>query len=108
MDAAPHCITRTMTAKQRTTAARRFYQRVQQINLFADREGWALFNADALSGFVEIQRDDTMAKFPDDEEALYHVQRLAGMGSALHRAALDMLGEFPTLKKLPGGHGGAS
>ncbi len=92
MDVAPQGITRKMNAKQRTAAARRFYQRVQQINLWADREGWALFNADALSGFVEIQRDDVDAKFPSDEDALHHVQRLAGMGSAMHRAALDMLG----------------
>ncbi|HGM8090045.1 TPA: hypothetical protein ACKP9S_006476 [Pseudomonas aeruginosa] len=50
-------------------------------------EGWALFEI-GLSGLVEIQRDDEMAVFETDEDALDHVKRMAAQGSQPHKDAL--------------------
>ncbi|HBP6526465.1 TPA: hypothetical protein L6A81_12565 [Pseudomonas aeruginosa] len=50
-------------------------------------EGWALFEI-GLSGLVEIQRDDEMAVFETDEDALDHVKRMAARGSQAHKDAL--------------------
>ncbi|HEJ2342264.1 TPA: hypothetical protein ACWLUJ_005781 [Pseudomonas aeruginosa] len=51
------------------------------------REGWALFEI-GLSGLVEIQRDDEMAIFETDEDAVDHVKRMAAQGSQPHKDAL--------------------
>ncbi|WP_124128493.1 hypothetical protein [Pseudomonas aeruginosa] len=50
-------------------------------------EGWALFEI-GRSGLVEIQRDDEMAIFQTDEDALEHVKRMAAQGSQPHKDAL--------------------
>jgi hypothetical protein len=55
-----------------------------QINWFAESEGWAIFNGN------QIQRDDELAKFETDEDAIAFVQRLADLGSQLHLSALDL------------------
>lgn len=68
------------------------YTGINEVNRFAEREGWALFECD---GTLEIQRDDEMAVFVDDDAALAHVQRLADAGSALHSAALGLRGMAP-------------
>jgi hypothetical protein len=66
-----------------------FWTRVEAVNVWANKEGWGIFNG------CEIQRIDEDAKFDSDEAALEHVQRLAAMGqphgSALHQEALELL-----------------
>jgi hypothetical protein len=74
----------------KTKDVRQFFRRVDQINVFAQQEGWLMCNA-AVSGFVEIQRDDEQATFPNDAAAVRHIRRLAANGSALHKMALQMV-----------------
>ena len=57
---------------------------VATVNVFAECEGWAIFNEN------EIQRDDEMGIFPDDDAAILWVREMADRGSSLHRTALDL------------------
>lgn len=57
---------------------------VATVNVFAESEGWAIFNGD------EIQRDDEMSVFADDDAAIRWVTEMAERGSSLHRTALDL------------------
>jgi hypothetical protein len=59
-------------------------RRINEINVFAEHEGWAIFNGN------EIQRDDIQNVFSGDDAAIRHVNRLAAHGSTLHRMALEI------------------
>lgn len=49
--------------------------------------GWALFEIGSTGKF-EIQRDDELAHFASDEDAVQYVSRMAAEGSAFHKDAL--------------------
>lgn len=55
---------------------------INKINQFAEKEGWAIFNG------CEIQRDDELKFFVNDDAAIAHVRTLADRGSYLHATAL--------------------
>ncbi|MGG2621738.1 hypothetical protein [Pseudomonas aeruginosa] len=62
-------------------------------------EGWALFEI-GHSGLMEIQRDDEMAVFASDDDALDYVKRLAAEGSQRHQEALTRhLADAPALNR---------
>lgn len=62
-------------------------------------EGWALFEI-GHSGLMEIQRDDEMAIFATDDDALAHVERMAAQGSQRHQDALARhLADAPHLSR---------
>lgn len=69
----------------------------QQVNAMAKREGWAVFDVGTAPS---IQRDDELGAFQDDDEAFRHVTRLASAGSALHQAALALVGRDPSAASL--------
>lgn len=56
----------------------------------SSREGWSVFNLE--DGRPEIQRDDELDVFKDDDAAVAHVRRCAAAGSDLHRRALAVCG----------------
>lgn len=62
-------------------------------------EGWGLFEI-GLSGLAEIQRDDEMAIFETDEDAVEHVKHMAAQGSQRHQEALARhLADAPHLSR---------
>lgn len=58
------------------------------IDMATHREGWFFVSNDGPEGGYHIERDDEMAKFPGDDEAIEFVERLAIHGSTLHQLAL--------------------
>jgi hypothetical protein len=73
-------------------------EQVQDVNHFAQWEGWAIFNE------CTIQRDDELNVFASDDEAEAHVRALADAGSRLHREALRLVGVpmLPTAAEVAG------
>ncbi|HHK0379474.1 TPA: hypothetical protein ACQQJB_003648 [Pseudomonas aeruginosa] len=64
-------------------------------------EGWALFEI-GHSDLMEIQRDDELAVFASDDEAVDHVKRMAAAGSQRHQEALARhLADSPALARQP-------
>lgn len=63
-------------------------EKVAAINLFAEREGWAMFDRGFMGLDLAIERDDEAGIFPDDDEAQLWVKDLAEKGSELHKQAL--------------------
>lgn len=55
---------------------------IHDVGVFADVEGWGIFNDG------EIHRDDERGRFASDAQAIAHVERCAGAGSVLHGIAL--------------------
>ena len=66
---------------------------LQLINQVGMQEGWALFN-DGHDDDTEyrIERDDEANVFSGDDEAIAFVERLALVGSKVHKLALDVHG----------------
>lgn len=54
------------------------------------KEGWAMFDVD---GRWQLQRDDEMARFASDAEAILYVASCATAGSKLHLEAINMIGQ---------------
>jgi hypothetical protein len=59
----------------------------EAINVFAQHEGWGIFNG------TELQRDDELNIFANDDDALAFVKRLADAGSVLHQHAIELTQE---------------
>lgn len=60
-------------------------------NTQAEAEGWFIAEVDSAAGPFQLQRDDTMEVFADDETAHRFVVESAAAGSAYHQSALDFL-----------------
>lgn len=56
------------------------------------QEGWALFKDGLNDHNYRIERDDEADVFPGDDEAIAFVERLALLGSKVHKLALDVHG----------------
>lgn len=56
------------------------------------QEGWALFNDGLNDHNYRIERDDEAGIFTGDDEAIAFVERLALVGSKVHKLALDVHG----------------
>jgi hypothetical protein len=58
----------------------------------ADREGWNLFtSAGSVHGPFTIQKDDEMAVFASDDDAMRHIRSKMDEGSELHIKVVEIL-----------------
>ena len=70
----------------------RFERLQNQVNKRHAAEGWALFECDGEGHpELELQRDDEMGRFEDDDAALAWVLEQAREGSRLHQAAIVLV-----------------
>jgi hypothetical protein len=63
-------------------------------NLAASEQGWNLFELNPKGDRHQIQKEDEMNTFVDDDHALAHVKSLAAAGNELATKALNMSIEF--------------